>query len=640
MSAPTIERPRLAAAGTQAVVALDGAEVTQAIQDPGGSIPLIARKRTFVRIYLGPQSGTFSVRGELRVARKANGPWTTVSSFGTADLDAARTGAMPAQLRSRRENLAFSLDFRLPEKVTRAGTLWFKLGKVRDAASGQNVQVTGAGAARTVTFVRSPRLRLRVINLRYTAQNPPVRFSATKNDLEHLESWLTRAYPVAEVDFSSILVDSTSAWPFGAGQANAQIAALRALDVAGGRDPGTHYYGMVADGGTVAQFMRGLASAIPGTPDPSAVASGPTGSSLFPWDTDGSYGDWYGGHELGHTFGRRHPGFCGNPVQGNDDPAYPFPNGQLSPADGSFTGLDVGDSELGIVPAALPGTVWRDVMTYCDDEWLSPYTYVGIRDRLVAEELLFPQPPDDDDDDHDDEHHHDDGTRAPAGGGDDVNGNPVHVSAVVNLTDRSAQIAYVTPLPGPFPQQPAPVDDRLALRVQLADGSTRTAPVVFKPDVCGQPEDDETGLVDTVADVDPGAVGLELLLDGEPIAAFQPGGAPGAAENLRVDAAATAGPEPAGGPPSGHVLSWDDPGTGTAGAAAPGAGAGAPRYAVQASTDQGRTWTTLAVGAAERSLPLDPEQFADAEQVRFRVLTTNGFAQTVATTSDMAVETL
>jgi hypothetical protein len=627
MSAPVIDRPREASAGPLVTAALDGMEVTQAVQEIGGSIPLVAGKKTFVRAYLGVATGALTVRGELRVARKATGPWTTVSSFGTADLDATRTGSTSAQVRSRRENLAFSLDFRLPGKFTRPGSLWFKLGKVQNPGNGQTVQITGAGT-RTVTFVRSPRLRLRVINLRYTAQTPPVQFAATKNDLEHLESWLTRAYPVREVEFSSITVNSTNTWPFDAPQVNAQVAALRALDVAGGRDPGTHYYGMVSDGGG---FMRGRASAIPGTPDPSAVASGPTGSFSFPWDTDGSFGDWYGGHELAHTFGRFHPGFCnGNSA---DDPNFPFANGQLSNADGAFTGMDVGDADLAIQPAALPGTTWHDVMTYCDFQWPSSYTYVGLRDRLVAEAVLFPDRDDDDDDDDDD-----DGAGLRGSEERAVNGVPVHLSAVVNLTNRTAEIAFVTPLPGPFPQVAAPMDERLTLRVRMPDGSTRLEPVVFKPDVCRDEGDDETGLVDTVAAIDPAAVGLDLLLDGEPIASFEPAGQPAAAENVRIDRGVVAGAADGDGfPTGGSVLTWDDPGVATAGA---GGGEAAPRYAVQASTDRGRTWTTLAVGTTDTSLGLDSEPFSDAEQVRFRVLTTNGFMQTVATTEDMAVESL
>jgi len=279
------------------------------------------------------------------------------------------------------------------------------------------------------------------------------------------------------------------------------------MGMASGRDPGTHYYGMVTD---ARGFMRGSASAIPATPDPSAVASGPTGtfnaSPGFGWDTDGSYGDWYGGHELGHTLGRLHPGFCNG--NSSDDPAYPFANGQLANADGNFTGLDVGDDDLGIQPAALPGTVWHDVMTYCDNQWLSSYAYVGMRTRLVAEEMLFPNQDDDDNDD--------DGASIRERAA--MSTTPVHIAAVVNLTERSAQFAHVTPLPGPATRQAAPFDSRFAVRVRMRDGTSLTEPVVFKPDVCREEGDDETGLVDTVLTIDPAAASIELLLDEDPVA--------------------------------------------------------------------------------------------------------------------------
>jgi hypothetical protein len=619
MGAPVKKRERealaAAAAGPNPSAQLDAIEVIQAVQDLGGSVPLIAEKRTFVRAYLALPSGTLAVRGELRVARKANGPWTTISSFGTAQLDASRSGSTLAQLRSRRENLVFSLNFRLPKKFRQEGTVWLRLKKVREVGTGKAVQITDAVGTKTATFVESPQLRLRVINLRYTAGSPPVQYAASKTDLDYLESWLGRAYPVPEVDFSSVTVTATAPWPFNSGQANAQVAALRALDMAGGGDPGTHYYGIVSDGGG---FMRGSAAAIPGTPDPSAVASGPTGTSAFSWDTDGSYGDWYGGHELGHTYGRFHPGFCNNNSQ--DDPAYPFTAGQLANADGAFTGIDVGDADLGLPAAALPGAAWHDVMTYCADQWLSSYTYGAVRDRLVAEEALFPDD--------------DDGATVPTEWEDTVTGTPVHVAAVVNLTKRSAQIAYVNPLAGSPVRPSAPTDSRLALRVRLPDGSTRVEPALFKPDACRLADEDETGLVDTIIAIDPTATAIELLLDGDPVATFEPGAAPGAAENLRIERQQAAGPDAADAVAGGPVLTWQD----TGGAAA--ADAAGARYAVQASTDHGRTWTTLAVGATDASLPLDPEQFADAVQVRFRVLTTNGFSQTVTTTDDLAVEDL
>ena len=100
--------------------------------------------------------------------------------------------------------------------------------------------------------------------------------------------------------------------------------------------------------------MRGLASDIPPTPAPATVASGPTGPATFGWDTDGAYGDWYTGHELGHTFGRFHAEFCG----AGGGAAYPFANGQLADADGRFVGLDVGDPILGLPMRAGRSRGW------------------------------------------------------------------------------------------------------------------------------------------------------------------------------------------------------------------------------------------------------------------------------------------
>ena len=336
-------------AGPKPKLDLDAIEVTQAIQDLGESVPLVAKKRTLVRVYLGLPSGSLTVQGELRVRRKPGTPWIKVPSMGAAQLDGSRKGTTLAQLRTRRDTLAYSLNFLVPAKLTTAGNIQMRLQKVRDAATGIPVQVNDPIGTRSATFVASPALRLRVINLRYTSGSPPVTQAPTAGDLANLQSWLRRAYPIPNVVFASVTTNANAAAPFTSGQANAQIAAIRALDMAGGGDPRTHYYGFVSDGGF---FMRGSAAGIPGTPDPATVASGPTGSNTWGWDNDGSYGDWYGGHELGHTFGRFHPGFCGESA---DDPSYPFTAGQLANADDAFVGIDLGDGTLGFAPVALPG---------------------------------------------------------------------------------------------------------------------------------------------------------------------------------------------------------------------------------------------------------------------------------------------
>jgi hypothetical protein len=600
-----------APAGPKPKARLDSIEITQAIQDLNETVPLVARKRTIVRVYLGLQSGALTVEGELRVSRTSHGPWVAVPSMGIAHLDGSRHGTTLANLRSRRDTLDYSLNFRLPPKLTAQGTIWVKLHKVREVGSGHPVHVDDPIGTKSASFSTGPPLRLRVLNLRYTTGTPPVTYAATASDLAHLQSWLGRAYPVPNVVFASATVNATATWPFDSGQANAQIAAIRALDMAGGGDPKTHYYGIVSDGGG---FMRGSAAGIPTNPDPSTVASGPTGSNNWGWDNDGSYGDWYGGHELGHTFGRFHPGFCG---ESHDDPSYPFQAGQLADADDAFVGVDNGDSGLGIAPTALPGTGWHDVMTYCSTQWLSSYTYEGIRDRLAEEAALFPG-----------------AVPATAVAGAVIGDPLVHVAGVVNLTKGSGELEYVTPLPGPAVPSAEATDTRAQIRAHDADGTTHDYPIELKPDLCRLPDEDEKALVDSIIDVPDSTASFELLLDDKSVSAFQVGADPGPpAKNLELQTEEPEG-RAAAAPADGQwTLSWEGPAGGKRGAA------GDTRsYVVQASTDEGNTWVTLAVGAKDSTLDVDPADFADANHVRFRVLTTNGVAYSEASTDDVVLE--
>ncbi|MEZ4621249.1 MAG: hypothetical protein R2867_37900 [Caldilineaceae bacterium] len=98
----------------------------------------------------------------------------------------------------------------------------------------------------------------------------------------------------------------------------------------------TFYYGMISGSGS---FPRG-----PG--DPARRQSVPPVPLVHfnlgcGWDSDGSYADWYAGHEMGHSLGRAHPAasaaLCGNSASDN---SYPYPNGQIGPNGGSMEGFD------------------------------------------------------------------------------------------------------------------------------------------------------------------------------------------------------------------------------------------------------------------------------------------------------------
>jgi hypothetical protein len=241
-------------------------------------------------------------------------------------------------------------------------------------------------------LIDSPPIRVRCIGLRYRDNKTQTTHTPDAVHFNYLRSYLKRAYPVAEVIWSQIVIDADFAAPFDKDTptlANAQLAAIRNADINSGVDRRTHYYGLVDDA-NARNFMRGLASGIPATPQPDTVASGPCGPARgFAGDEDLSYADWYGAHELGHTFGRYHPGFPPED-QDNSDTSFPYEKGQIADSGNLFMGYDLGDPELGIEQQLLDGFAHHDIMTYADRQWVSKYTFEAIRVRLADEHLAFP----------------------------------------------------------------------------------------------------------------------------------------------------------------------------------------------------------------------------------------------------------
>jgi hypothetical protein len=567
---------------TLPIVLLDGFEIIQEIQDTPHSVPLVARKATIVRAYLSLASGPVTVRAELLVGRSPLGPWQAVPSIGTADLDPSRSGA---DVRSRRADFGFSLNFRIPPQLAGEGTVFLRMGAIR-RGTGTPLPSLAWLRTRTVVFKQPTTLRIRLVRVRYTMGNPPTTYEPSSTDTVLIESWLARAYPASQVEMSTTTITANATAPFTADQINAQLIALRAVDVSTGTDARTHYYGMVADGGF---FMRGKASGIPQTPQPETVASGPTGASGFSWDTDGSYGDWYGGHELGHTFGRFHAEFCG----ATGGAPYPFPNGQLADADDAFIGIDVGDPALSLPIRLMDGVTCHDVMSYCDNEWLSSFTYAGIYDRLVAEDAL-------------------------AAGANARQEPGMRIVGALNLTRKSGSIASVLPA-DQVSDAPAREAGPSTVTVRLLDATGAVLddrPANFQPSACEDPDDDDTGTVDVLVPDRPGAARVELLVDGQVVASEEVGGQPVVGD--LVHSARTAVDPVA--PGQDLELRWE----------APDAPAG-QRYIVQLSDDGGDSWRTVAVGLPEPAVTL-PAQELTGDTVTVRILATTGTGTSVVRT--------
>ncbi len=358
-------------------------EVTQTVQDLNGSVPLVAWKPTFVRFHVSSTPSPIpAVNAQLLTSRDQFFR-TGVRSYRPLH---GRITVLPSP---RREETDDSFLFKLQRDDTApiGQPLYLKASvdpdKEINADDERDAYTTGA--TRLFQFV--PPMRLVVFRVAYQLGGRG--YIASSEDVSQMIDWIRNAYPVSEVHYYERTLSWLGDGKPDCGWLDANLAAIKiANDIASifgfnSFPPDAHYYAMVHDGGG-AGFMRGC-----GVP---FVASGPTGSipgganpnSASSWDEDGSYGDWYGGHEIGHTFGRLHPG-KGNCTHTLDDKCYPYADGRISPVltgKDAMYGFNGGQGpHFGI---KVYGPEFTDVMTYCQKEWISDYTYEGLMNAILS----------------------------------------------------------------------------------------------------------------------------------------------------------------------------------------------------------------------------------------------------------------
>lgn len=348
-------------------------EVTQAIQDLNNSVQLVGGKRTFVRVHVSSPSARSGVTATLSGVRRLNvGGIPVVIPLSPTLTPINPGGTITVKPFPDRGQVNDSFLFELPASWRGQGTL--ELTARLDPGNTVFDPVTSNNRlTRSVTFLPAQTLRLRLYNVQYSFGG--VNRLAAASHLTALESWLRRAYPISSLS----VVRRTYVYPSpglpNVDTLNSNLALVRLFDILlGGVSSRTYYYGMVDDSG---DFMRGKAAGIPGR-----ISSGPTGSSGFAWDTDGSYGDWYGGHEIAHSQGRSHAEFCG----AGGGAAYPYAGGRISPVLTGAAAIYGFDSSN----RAIYDPSWKDVMTYCNNQWVSDFTYEGIRANLASVGALGP----------------------------------------------------------------------------------------------------------------------------------------------------------------------------------------------------------------------------------------------------------
>ena len=566
-------------------VVLTNIEVTQAIQTLDHDVVLVQGKKTFVRVHarfpLVENKGQLPLVATLRGTAIVDiGNGNTVEIDLSPPLSLVNPGGY-ALISSYpdREQLNDSFLFELPADWTEYANLRLTAhidsnGALYDANLNNNV------GSVVVNFAPAYPLRLRLYDVRYQVGGGV--FGVPEFHFDSIESWLRRAYPIADliVERKQHLY-STDGVPE-AKYVNMELATLRAIDLVNGANPRRVYYGVVSD---EIGFMKGLASG-------NYIASGPAGvpgPNSWAWDTDGSYADWYAGHEIGHTRGRGHANFCG----AKNGPSFPNVSGLISP----FPGDASGHFGFDIATRQIYGpSDWYDVMTYCDNQWISEFTYEGIYNYL-AQETLGPF------------------TDSPASL---TTGEHLIVIALADLDGGAGALETVMVQTGVAPTLEAEDSDwSIAL---LAAGGALLAEYPFVPEPPSDTEDDPNPqlLINEIVPWVAGAARVQLRHSGQVLDERRGSSNAPTVTVVPPDVTATMA-----------TFQWS----------AADADGDPLTFAVLYSADNGVTWQSLAAGLTESSHTVRQDELPGGPQSRVRVLANDGLLTGEATSAPFAVAT-
>ncbi|MGB9873276.1 MAG: carboxypeptidase-like regulatory domain-containing protein, partial [Anaerolineae bacterium] len=372
--------------GTAVSVWVEHIEVTQATQDVNNSVPLIAGKPAFVRVYVscGPDG---QVPPGAAVALRGYGPSGELPGSPLAPFGGYLNTACREGLEQQRADLRKTLNFALPNEWTQ-GTITLR------------AEVGAAAGEGTFTFQPARTLSIRYVPIHYNPfplcvwlnQDPdPARIATAYQ-------WAQKVYPTARIEYLP--------WPgmdWGiplrklACLGSANLEAEKALNfslslqwsLAEGPRP-NYVFGWLPD------EASGGGMADPHWPDWPGIGVAAHG------DDDPNHGPRIFAHEVGHLLGRRHTRATSDPRPScaNLDTS-PYNDWLYSTAGIQDYGVDI-DTATGSIQLQRPSEAY-DYMSYCWywynlPAWTSPHTYRRIYSDtlhmtgLALQSLSTPQP--------------------------------------------------------------------------------------------------------------------------------------------------------------------------------------------------------------------------------------------------------
>jgi len=327
-------------------------EVSQSIQNPSATVPLIANRHAIGRVFIDVEndSPVQGVTAHLHAARNGE----ELSGSPILPFNSGR--AIDASQTPDRRNFNDSLNFHLPTHWTQAGetTFWVEVNPERSVIE-ENYN-DNRSQNFVMNFQEIPPLEVVLIPIVYQKNGSGPEFRPEMNAENNFGlGMLQKIYPVSNLNHTRHPeyafrgdLSTSDGWH----TLLKEIVNLRAReqnDEAGNPASMPKYYGVLH---AEAEHYLGL-----------AYRPGTSGIGLVDVEIAAA-------HEIGHNLGLRHVS-CGGAT--GLDTGYPYPEGSIG-----HVGIDITQNIL------VLDTEHHDMMSYCAPRWISDYNYRKIFDMMAT----------------------------------------------------------------------------------------------------------------------------------------------------------------------------------------------------------------------------------------------------------------
>ncbi|MGH7513437.1 MAG: hypothetical protein ACREOQ_11000 [Gemmatimonadales bacterium] len=317
---------------------IDGMYLTQSVQTYDGAVPLVKDRDGYLRVFVTANQSNLAT------------PQVRVRLFLAAVLVSTLTISPPSAavpLSPDESTLGSSWNVAVPKTLIQPG-----LSVLADVDPGNAVaesdetdnQFPSSGTPLALDVHTTSTFSVRFVPVLQSVNGRQGNVTNANKD-----SYLTAAmkmHPLAAYDADLRAPFTTTAPAVGQNDPGSWTTILSQVDALRAADGTTRYYFGVIN----PSYSSGIAG-----------IGYVGGKTALGWDKSGA--DMVAAHEWGHNWGRNHSP-CGG--AGNPDPNYPYPGGTIG-----VYGLDV--ATLSLKPPS-----YTDLMGYCNNEWISDYTYEGV----------------------------------------------------------------------------------------------------------------------------------------------------------------------------------------------------------------------------------------------------------------------